>query len=500
MLDALRQVPLFAQLTDQQLQWLSERSHQLWLIPGEYIAIEGEAVDNFYVLIEGEIEFTKKVGNAERQVMTFGPGTYTGHELILLDKPHHLVNVRALKASYMLKWNVDTFWQMLTICPSITRDFLIMTAQRVQILESMSQHHGKLIALGTLAAGLAHELNNPATAVSRSATYLHDIFQQLPSLALKLNQKQITKEQLLFLDKLLHDTIAQTATLSLLDPLTQSDQEQEITAWLDLHDVADGWKIASTLVRAGLNTQWLNTLVEHIPTESLGEVLTWFEAALTGVELLDEIDQSSGRISELVKAIKEYSYMDQAPMQEVDVHRGLESTLTILGHKLKGSGITITRDYDRSLPPIFAYGSELNQVWTNLIDNAIGAMGGQGQIWIRTEGENSCVLVEITDNGPGIPPEIQQRIFEPFFTTKGVGEGTGLGLVITYRIVEKHKGDIRLCSEPGKTRFQVVLPIALGGTTPECGQCEKNKTGENAGMQSVHISLGSVWDQKMVER
>ncbi|OYD96352.1 ATPase [Nostoc sp. 'Peltigera membranacea cyanobiont' 210A] len=485
MLDALRQVSLFAQLTNEQFQWLSEHGCELCLVSGEYIAIEGEPLDYFYVLIEGEIEFTKKVGNAEKHVMSFGAGTYTGHELILLDAPHHLVNVRAVKPSYMLKWDTDTFWEMLTTCPSITRDLLIITAQRVQMLESMSQHHQKLIALGTLAAGLAHELNNPATAVVRGGKHLHKIFQQLPYLGLKLNHQQMTKEQLLFLDNLLHSVIVHAETpCDLEDLLAQSDREQEVTAWLDLHNVPDGWKIVSSLVRGGLDTQCLDTIVEHLPPESLTEVLAWLDATLTGIELLDEIDQSSGRISELVKAIKEYSYMDQAPMQEVDIHQGVESTLTILGHKLKG-GISLTRDYDQSLPLISVYGSELNQVWTNLIDNAIDAMSGQGQIRIRTAQENKCVLVEIANNGPAIPPEIQERIFEPFFTTKGVGQGTGLGLVISYRIVEKHKGEIRLFSEPGNTRFQVILPISLAETISECHQCQFIPS-DNTTMQFIH--------------
>jgi signal transduction histidine kinase len=225
--------------------------------------------------------------------------------------------------------------------------------------------------------------------------------------------------------------------------------------------VADGWELAATFVEAGLDTEWLNTFVDPLAAHSLNDILTWLKTTLTGVELLSEIEQSTKRISELVKAIKDYSYMDQTPLQEVDVHEGLESTLTILNHKLK-RGVVVTRDYERSLPYIRAYGSELNQVWTNLIDNAIDAMGGQGQICIRTLQENNCVLVEIIDNGPGIPLDIQPRIFEPFFTTKGVGIGTGLGLDISYRIVVgMHHGDISFFSKPGDTHFLVRLPINL---------------------------------------
>ena len=218
---------------------------------------------------------------------------------------------------------------------------------------------------------------------------------------------------------------------------------------------------------SGLDAQRLEKVVEHIPTDLLGSVLAWLNASLTGIGLLSEIQQNSAQISDLVRAIKEYSYMDQAPLQEVDVHKGLDNTLVILKHKLK-DGVMVTREYDRSLPRISAYGSELNQVWINLIDNAIDAMGGQGRIWVRTWRENDCVLIKIADDGPGIPPEIQPRIFEPFFTTKGVGEGTGLGLVTSYRfIVGMHRGDISVFSKPGDTYFQVRLPINLSQTTDE---------------------------------
>ena len=232
-------------------------------------------------------------------------------------------------------------------------------------------------------------------------------------------------------------------------------------SWLDTHGVADSWKLAQTLVAAGLDTVHLDNIRNSIPSDSLPDVLSWLDARLSSEVLLKEIEQSTVRISELVKAIKTYSYMDQAPIQEIDVHEGLESTLTILSHKLKAGSITVTREYDRTLPRISVYGSELNAVWTYIINNAIDAIGERhGNILLRTKRENNNIVVKISDDGPGIPQNNQSRIFEQFFTTKGVGKGTGLGLSISYRIVvEMHKGDISFISKPGDTRFEIRLPM-----------------------------------------
>jgi signal transduction histidine kinase len=430
------------------------------LSAGEILLSEGEPADFWYVLLEGELQVTKNMADQEALLNIYQPGTFFGEVPILLDTPYVMI-VRALTPSYLLRLGKDCFWHMVTTYPAVSQAILQMMAQRMQILQSVSQRQQKLVSLGTLAAGLAHELNNPAAAVKRGARHLHLIFQELPSLGLKLNQQPMTPEQLTFLTNLQRDAISHTTTSSQVDPLAQSDREDEVTEWLLAHGVADGWKLAPTLVGAGLDTDWLDTIVDCIAAEELTDVLIWLEATLTGVGLLSEIKNGSTRISDLVRAIAEYSYMDEAPLQEVNLHEGIESSLTILGHKLK-QGVVVTREYDRSLPPICACGSQLSQVWTNLIDNAIDAMRGQGQIWVRTSRENDYVLVEVADNGPGIPPEIQPRIFEPFFTTKGVGEGTGLGLGTSYRIVVgMHKGDIRVFSKPGDTHFQVRLPINL---------------------------------------
>lgn len=458
-LPALRQVPLFRELSDEQLQWLSEQGKEVWLQPGEIHRAQGDPAEHVFVMLEGEVRVSEKVGDREMVLARYKAKTLFGELPILMGTPIFWASGRAVSHCHIFELGKDAFWQMLAKIPAVATAILRTMAERVQELQLMQGQREKLIELGTLAAGLAHDLNKPAAAVGQGASHLDQLFHELPSFALKLNQQQMTAEQKLFLANLQRDAKERATTSSPLEPQTKSDRSNEVITWLKAHDVADGSKLTPTLVGAGLDTQWLDTVAEHIPGDLLSSVLSWLTATLTGAGLLSEIEHNSAQISHLVRAIKEYSYMDQAPLQEVDVHEGLENTLIILKHKLKG-GVVVTREYDRSLPRLCAYGSELNQVWTNLIDNAIDAIGGNGQIWVRTSRENDQVLVEIADNGTGIPPEIQGRIFEPFFTTKGVGEGTGLGLVTSYRsVVGKHRGDIRVFSQPGDTRFQVRLPI-----------------------------------------
>jgi signal transduction histidine kinase len=324
--------------------------------------------------------------------------------------------------------------------------------------ESVSQQHGKLISLGTMAAGLAHELNNPAAAIGRSAAEAREAFREASEKAAELGTLPLTEEQRSFVAGLPEEVARRTAAS--LDPLEVSDLEDELAMWLEDRSVEEGWEISSTLAGAGLDTAWLEGLADRVPQEALGGVLGWLRATMAGDELLREIEGGSARISELVGAIKTFTHMDKAATRKVDVHAGLNSTLIMLGHKLKKGDVEVVRDYEKDLPHVCGHASELNQVWTNLLDNAIDAVDGQGRITVRTATENGRVLVEVSDDGPGIPDDLRKRIFEPFYTTKDVGKGTGLGLDITYRVVvEDHKGDIRVLSEPGDTRFQVRLPV-----------------------------------------
>lgn len=466
----LRKVSLFQHLTNEQFEIVEKQGKHLWLNPGDRLITEGDCWRNFCVLLEGKLECTKNIGIQELYVFSFEPGAFFGHELFFQDMPYP-ATAQAVGFCHLLQVEEETFWRILTNCSSIARELLTTTVQRLRNLEAVSQQHAKLDSLGTIAAGLAHELNNPAAAACRAVEKLREAINTSQLLYLNLQEKQLipaTSEVLLKIEQDVRDrSVKFNKSILSLDLLTKSELEEEIIEWLDDHAVIDGWKLVRTLVCAGLDIEWLDALADRLPKETLSDVLLWLEATLSKEKLLKEAENGISRIFDLVKTVKDYSYMDRAPQEEVDVQEGLENTLIILNQKIKEKGVAVTRKYDNNLPPVLAYGSELNQVWTNLIDNAIDAVSEKieeaGHIWITTSLKDKQVLVEITDNGVGIAPENKERIFEPFFTTKGVGKGTGLGLVTVYRVVVgRHKGNIRFDSKPGETRCQILLPITQG--------------------------------------
>ncbi|WYM00972.1 MAG: ATP-binding protein [Gloeotrichia echinulata CP02] len=464
MLNKLRKISsVFEHLAENELKCFLNGT-ELWLDSGDTLFYQGDPVDYFYVVFEGAIQLSREIGNQNIVLATYDTGTFFG-EVPILAGTVHLASGKAVRRSHMYCLHENDFWQMFTICPTVRKIVLGNMACRMQELQLLSQQHEKLVALGTLSAGLAHELNNPVSAAHRAASQLQDSVKSLDAVTFKFIGQHLTESQLQQLLSFRQDAIehfVHTGTQNSSDTLVQIDQEDELTQWLELHNVTDGWKLVPTLVAAGINNQKLEAISEHLTTNTFSDVLVWLEATLSTIGQLNVLEHGTTRVSEIVKAIKEYSYMDRASLLKIDVHEGLENTLTILRYKLRKHNIVVIREYEKNLPQIEAHGSALNQVWTNLIDNAIDALGEQGEILIRTCKDKDYIVVEIIDNGPGIPIAIQSRIFEPFFTTKEVGSGMGLGLEISYRIiVTQHNGEIRCFSQPGQTRFQIRLRIAL---------------------------------------
>ena len=417
---------------------------------------EGMAARYFFVNLEGEIQLFRIYDNQEVLMGVNRRGMFMGEMALLLDIPS-LATVRAASHARLLRFDADGFWRLMTQCHSIAREILRTAATRLRNIEGYSQQREKLISLGTMAAGLAHELNNPAAAARRATARLGESIELIQRHVCHLTRLFGPENWRQLLDA--GDTaLASMAKTGVLSSVERSDREEALAEWLQTQSLGEGWKLAPTFVQAGLDEEWLRAALTPLPPSAWPEAVAWLASRLVLKSLLTEVDQSTFRISELVKAVKSYSYMDQSPNQEVNIHDGLESTLTMLGHKLKG--VTVVRHYATDVPRIVAFGSELNQVWTNLIDNAVDAMHGTGCLDIKTCLDDRHVRIEITDNGAGIPPELHKRMFEPFFTTKGVGAGTGLGLVISHRIVaDRHGGEIEFESMPGRTCFTVRLPI-----------------------------------------
>ena len=460
--DELRTLFLFEKLTDDQLQWLCERGHVELIEPGPVYA-EGAPASCFYVLLSGTVVLSRRVGADDIEVgRTSSRGVYSGAFTAYLgDRVPQVYNnsLKVTEPSRFFVLDASVFAELMhEWFPMAVHllEGLFFGAKNTQ--QAIGQRE-RLLALGSLSAGLTHELNNPAAAAVRATASLRE---RVAGMRHKLGMVAGGKWDRTTLETLirLQEEAAERVPKALaLPPREASDREDGITDWLEDHGVRDGWDLAPTFVAAGLDAGWLDHVAMRVDPEVLEGALRWLNYTVETELLMNEIEDSTTRISTLVGAAKQYSQLDRAPYQVIDVHELLDSTLLMLSGKIP-PGIRVVKEYDEGLPVIPAYAGELNQVWTNLIDNAVSAMKGSGTLTVRTGLDRDQVFVEFCDTGPGVPAEIRNRIFEPFFTTKPVGEGTGLGLDISWRIVvNKHHGDLSLVSEPGDTRFRVRLPI-----------------------------------------
>jgi signal transduction histidine kinase len=455
--DLLRQLPLFAGLPDEELDRLYGLSETLQVPAGTMLIEEGAPGTAMYIVLAGQFEVTRHSEKEEVLLATLGAGQVVG-EMALVEQAPRNASVRALQDSSVLCLSQASFQELLRANPGTLLAILRTATARLRSTEAVLQQSEKMAELGKLAAGLAHELNNPAAAARRSSGQMAEALSKWFDVTAKLGLLNPDAERLKALTALRQDIRARIARPADLDPITRSDRESEVQGWLEELGIDQAWEIAPTLVSYGWDTDSLKSCTQPFTSEQLPVVLQWLGAGYAVYGLLGEVGNAAERISEIVKAVKEYSYLDRAPIQQVNVQDGLESTLVILKHKLK-SGVTIVREYDRNLPRIEAYASELNQVWTNIIDNAVDAMQGKGELHLRTYAQDGLVVVQICDNGPGIPPDVLPHIFESFFTTKPVGVGTGLGLHIVHNIVvDKHHGQVTVDSQPGRTCFCVSLP------------------------------------------
>ena len=455
--EALKEVPLFADLSEDQIAWFASNSQEISTSAGEIISREGDPAEWLFVLLQGSIRIQRESAGADAPAF-IGHGGDVGGVLPFSRMASMGATIRAITPSRGLRLHKDKFTEMLNRIPPLLPKLIGVMADRIREVSRMDQQRDKMMALGKLSAGLAHELNNPASAARRSSEGLLCAMAQVRATNAELDCRTLSIEQRSFLSELESTTLSRLRTIPVLDSLMQSDREDEISTWLESRGVAEAWKLSSPLVEAGMDRPALEAIAAKFDASALGDVLKRFAAAIAAEKLVHEIESSTSRISDLVCAIKEYSYMDQNPEQEIDIHQGIESTLIMLKFRLK-KGVQVVRENDQTIPRICAHGSELNQVWTNLIDNAVDAMNGTGELKIRTSKVLDRALIEFIDNGPGIPDNIKNRIFEPFFTTKGVGEGTGLGLDAVYRIVRSHHGQVTVDSRPGQTRFQVSIPF-----------------------------------------
>jgi len=462
-LQDLRKSPLFEGLSDDELQQLMDNAEPVSLRAGEVLMKQGDPGNTAFVVVNGELEVTKQSGQSKIRIDVRNPGDVLG-EMALLSQAPRSATVTAVTDCETLCISKEVFDNLLSTSTSAAKAVLHWTMARLSQNDALLHQQERMAALGTLSAGLAHELNNPAAAAQRSASDLSKTLVKLQVLTHRMESTAFRESQADWLDVFMQDASRRFSSPLKFNTLERIELVDQLQTWLEANSIASAWEFAPAMVNFGWNSEELEKLKGSVCFDL---AIEWLGIGCMTVGLLQEVQQATGRISQIVQAMKSYTYLDQAPLLEVDVHEGLENTLVIMQHKLK-NGVTIKRDYSTNLPRIEAYASELNQVWTNIIDNAVDAMNGKGEITLRTYEDGHHVIVEIIDIGPGIPDEIQSRIYEPFFTTKAPGKGTGLGLHISHDIIaNRHHGQLLVESKPGETKFKAVLPIQIRGEKDE---------------------------------
>ena len=454
--DELRALFLFDGLSDEQLLQLEAAGSTVSFDDGEELFGEGDPADFWWVLLDGKIELLRRSGHEMSVIAVMDrPGLWAGGFRAWADSVGYLATGRTAGSGRAFRVPAAPLGELVRAWFPFSVHLITGFFQTVRMMDALSRQREALAALGTLAAGLAHELNNPASAATRAVDALQTTCDTLLESLVRLAEESLSAAQFVKLDALRREIDATPASV---DAIAVADREDVLITWLDAHDIADSWRFAPALALAGVEVEWCDRVAEVLHPAALEPGLEWVASTVSTTALLSEIKEATGRVSNLVAAVKSYSQLDRASLQLIDVTEGIESTLVMLGERLRG-GITVVRDYADGLPQIEAIPGELNQVWTNLIDNAIDAIDGEGTLRVSTRADGDGVVVEIADTGPGMAADVQARAFEPFFTTKDVGKGTGLGLDISRRIVvERHHGEIEIASQPGETVLKVRLP------------------------------------------
>ena len=465
MLEKLHRAPILASLSDEQLVCL-ESAEEMSAHAGEIVIRQGEIDRHYWILLDGELRLSQTTASGHEMAMhVMKPGSAFGEVSLLANVPS-AVNFRAIDEAHLLRLDEQGFWNLLTVCPEVRRAILGDMAMRFQKMQNVAVHQEKMASLGTLAAGLMHELNNPGAAARRAAAQLRENLMRLHELGARFTKTQMTSEQKVCILGLQEYALARKEPLR-MNSLEQSDAEERLIEWMEAAQIENPWKLAPTLVSIGIDSDELECARRQFPPEIFSDALSWMEAMVSSMQLVGTIEESIGRVGDLVMAVKSYAYEGKGQKQTLDVNASVHATLVILGHKFREKQIVVEKEFGEGIPLLQTTQTGLNQVWTNLLDNAIDAVEVKGRVKIKTWGEagpegkggsGGSICVSVVDDGAGIPAECQKQVFDPFFTTKQAGVGTGLGLGIVHRIVEQFGGRILFSSVPGRTEFLVRLP------------------------------------------